>query len=167
MEEGEKDAMGFASCARGHLMLAQYLQGVLLTGRCCPAVGCTETLWFPKVQHERDEKDNTCYGGGDGNGASDGAAEAEALCVANELAGHAALVAVQRVGTSQPVKVEEDLTLAGIQDPCICPECCSGPLFNNDCSDMLTHHGKCSTTALRGSICLGGAIDWVHVNLSQ
>eukprot|EP00957_Ditylum_brightwellii_P073339 5573573-Ditylum_brightwellii.AAC.1 len=91
MEDEEKDATGFTSCERGHLMHAQYLQRVLLAGRCCPAVGCTETHWFPRVQHERDEEDNTCFRGGDGNGASDGVAEAEALCVANELAGHAAL----------------------------------------------------------------------------
>eukprot|EP00957_Ditylum_brightwellii_P105754 8065363-Ditylum_brightwellii.AAC.1 len=128
MEEDEKDAMGFASCVRGH------------------------------VQHEWDEEDNTCCGGGDVNGASDGAAEAEALYVANELARHVALFVAWWVGTSQSVKAEEHLTLTGIQDPHMCPECCSRPLFNHDCSDMLTHHGECSTTALRRSIGSGGAI---------
>eukprot|EP01083_Nonionella_stella_P026216 72133_1 len=32
----------------------------------------------------------------------------------------------------------------------MCPMCCSGPLFNQECSDMSAHHGQCSVKALRG-----------------
>lgn len=33
----------------------------------------------------------------------------------------------------------------------MCPACCAGPLFNENCTDMRAHHGQCTVVALRGS----------------
>lgn len=131
----------FASCARGHLLHARCLQGALLAGRCCPAAGCMEPLWVPSVTRTRNDDDDTCCA------QAGGLAEAEALQAASELAGHAAIVAAREDGSGRR---ERDFTLAGLRELKMCPVCCAGPLFNENCSDMQAHHGECSTSALDG-----------------
>jgi len=116
----------------------------LIAGRSCPAPGCTEPLWVPRVKREADDADETCCRGG----SEDSNAEAEALQAAAELAGHAALVSTRASEGGQPV---EDFRSAGLNALKMCPACCAGPLFNDNCADMRAHHGQCSVLALRGS----------------
>ena len=77
-----------------------------------------------------------------GESASD-QAEAAALAAASELPGHDALVS-ERATTSG----EEDWSGAGLRRLKMCPLCCAGPIFNENCADMSTHHGECMVKAL-------------------
>lgn len=138
MDEDDDEAVSFASCARGHLLHARCLQGALLAGRCCPAPGCTEPLWVPRVRQQRTEEEDACCGGENNTGETQ--AVAEALRTANELAGHAELVSARHADRREEVPFSS----AGLGDMKMCPICCAGPLFNNNCSDMQTHHGECS-----------------------
>lgn len=142
--KGGEDDVPFASCARGHLLHSRCLQGALLEGRHCPAPGCMEPLWVPSVTRTGNgDDDATCCGEG-----SDVDAESEALQAASELAGHAALVAAR---ASEGIEMaDREFSLAGLRELKMCPVCCFGPLFNENCSDMMTHHGECSIVALGG-----------------
>ena len=91
-----------------------------------------------------DADDACCHGGGENSNA-----EVEALQAATELAGHAALVATRASEGGQPVA--EDFSSANLSTLKMCPACCAGPLFNDNCADMRTHHGQCSVIAFRGS----------------
>ena len=127
----------FASCTRGHLLHARCLQGALLTGRRCPAPGCAEPLWVPRVRRERRD-DETCGG----QHREDRRADGEAWVAAREIARDAAAGRGSgderaRVAASRPLRM--------------CPACCAGPLCNEECSDMAYHHGQCSAVAIRGA----------------
>jgi hypothetical protein len=76
-------------------------------------------------------------------------AKSEALQAASELAGHDIVVAVRTVergGASM-----EDFNRSGLSNLKMRPLCCSGPLFNGECSDMSAHHGQCTAMALRSN----------------
>jgi len=132
----------FASCARGHLLHARCLQEALVTGSRCPAPGCMEQLFLPKVTREINDDDDTCCGGGGDNH------EMEALRAASELTGHSALLAARVAeGVADNNITDEALSRNDLK---MCPMCCAGPLFNQECSDMSAHHGQCSVRALGG-----------------
>jgi len=131
----------FASCAKGHVLHARCLQGALVAGRCCPAPGCREPLWVPTVTRTRNDGNACC-----GSTPRNVQAQTEALQAASELPGHEAIVAVRE---AEGLEETNDLRQAGFDSLKMCPLCCSGPLFNGECSDMAAHHGQCSVNALR------------------
>jgi len=133
----DETSMTFASCVRGHLLHARCFQGRLLAGRGCPA--CSEPFFVPRVQRTRREGDDDCCGAN-----ADGAA-AEALTGAE-----AAEVAASRQATATPssdhaTDAPEAVESAGGGQlhMKMCPVCCSGPLLNENCSDLRAHHGQC------------------------
>jgi len=130
----------FASCARGHLLHARCFQDALLAGRCCPAPTCTEPLWVPKVrQLQRD--DETCCGGN---------ASTEDRTAETELVDFSA---VARAAEEAEDTLNEQNSISGLGELKMCPACCSGPIFNQDCADMMSHHGQCSVAAVGGGQC--------------
>lgn len=69
-----------------------------------------------------------------------------------ELVGHSALVRARRESGST---VEDDnfTVYAGVRNLKMCPACCSGPLSNEHCADMVIHHGQCSVEAFGNDSC--------------
>jgi len=131
----------FPSCARGHVFHARCFQEALVSGSRCPAPGCTEQLFFPSVTRVRNDDDSCCA-------SRNNTEEMAALQVASELSGHAELLEARN--TEGVIAAgSRDLTLSGINNLKMCPVCCAGPLFNQECSDMQAHHGQCAVAALR------------------
>ena len=134
-------SLNFASCVRGHFLHARCLQGALLSGGLCPAIGCNEPLCVPRVKLQHN--DDSCCGGGASSGEEENR-ESEFQTAAESFIQH-----------SQPDSTEgpdgEEITSAGLPNLKMCPACCSGPLINQNCSDMKAHHGECSRVAIRGT----------------
>jgi len=134
----EESDESFASCLRGHLLHARCFQGALLAGHKCPVAGCTESLWFPKVKYQQQDE-TTCCGG---DIADDDASVMQDM---NELVGHSELMEARGdTGNLDENDVE------GLIELKMCPVCCSGPMFNTNCGDMMAHHGHCSVKAIKG-----------------
>jgi hypothetical protein len=133
LSDDNERASGFASCTRGHLLHARCFQGALLAGHNCPAPGCTEPLWVPKVRKERRAEDACC-------GANANEQNAEAIRDLGELVGHSALLRARNEATAA---YGHDITISGVKELKMCPVCYSGPLFNENCDDMEEHHGQC------------------------
>ncbi len=137
----DEQTIQYASCARGHLLHARCLQQAMITGSRCPAPGCMEQLYFPRVTKEKNGNDDTCCSGGDG-----GNTDEEALLRAeSDFTSHSARVERRTDDGSETRTAFRDDALK------MCPMCCSGPLYNKECSDMSTHHGQCSVQALGGN----------------
>jgi len=153
-DEEQEDTLGFASCLRGHLLHARCFQGALFAGQSCPAPGCTESLWLPKVNRIQTEEGVACCGGDTANREE----EVEVNRMADELVTHAAQV-VSQASERTGIPAEEEITNAGIASPKMCPVCCSGPLLNENCSDMQAHHGQCTAVAIRGRRAAGNCTD--------
>lgn len=124
-EPYEPSVSKFASCVKGHLLHARCFQEALLGGKCCPVVGCNEPLWVPKVRRLKSDVD-TCCDDGETTG-NDG----ETI----ELAGAEAVARAREEHGDVTYPIELELKM--------CPSCCSGPLFNQNCNDMKAHHGQC------------------------
>jgi len=137
----EDFSLGFASCARGHPCHARCFQAALLAGQTCPADGCLEPLWVPSVTRVNNDDEDACHGE-----TASARAEAAAPAAASELAGHDALVN-ERVASSGAATSEE-WSGAGFRELKMCPLCCTGPIFNQDCDDMSAHHGDCAVAVL-------------------
>jgi len=135
--------LNFASCVRGHFLHARCLQGALLSGGTCPAVGCPEPLFVPRVKHMRN--DDTCCGGSTDDLAHDNSEEGEEVDLLR------ATQAARRREPGAEVLNEENARAANLSGLKMCPVCCSGPLVNKNCSDMKAHHGQCSRAAIRGT----------------
>ena len=135
------DEQEFASCARGHLLHARCFQQALFAGSRCPAPGCMEQLFLPTVSRLRtNDDDDTCCGENNQRNIE----QAKALHTASEFTG-------QTVPDARAITENNTLTeVFNNQTLKMCPMCCSGPLFNQECSDMNAHHGQCSMRALKG-----------------
>mmetsp|Transcript_44796 Transcript_44796/g.136750 ORF Transcript_44796/g.136750 Transcript_44796/m.136750 type:complete len:2045 (-) Transcript_44796:355-6489(-) len=140
----DDDMLGFASCIHGHFLHARCLQGALLAGRECPAIGCNEPLCVPRVK--RLGSDDTCCGADNSGDINEVYGEKELLRTADALIQHSRLPGGPRADGDSSGMDE-----AGLPDLKMCPACCSGPLINQNCSDMKAHHGQCSRVAIRGS----------------
>ena len=145
----------FASCVRGHLLHAHCFQRALLEGAGCPV--CPEPLFVPRVERT-DRADDDCRdvvedgtasansssssgGGGGGGGpisreARTGSAAADALQAARAVESEAAAMLAPSSGKENGGgSVTSIRSVAGKQLR-MCPSCCAGPLFNENCSDM-------------------------------
>ena len=125
----------FASCVRGHLLHARCFQAALLAGQCCPAAGCAEPLWVPRVRRVRADDDTCC----DANSA-----EADG----DEIAGQTTFLNSRSTSDSQA-----DLNPSAVEGMKMCPLCYSGPFVHTECSDMAAHHGQCVRRALGETHC--------------
>ena len=135
----ESDSSSFASCVRGHLLHSRCFQAALLAGQSCPAPGCAEPLWVPRVRRRRIGDDTTCCGSNGTNVAVDGDD-------GDENAGLTTFINSRRTP-------EDDLSPSTLQGMKMCPLCYSGPFIHTKCSDMERHHGQCVRTALGGENC--------------
>jgi len=137
-EAGAGDAMTFASCVRGHLLHARCFQGRLLAGRGCPV--CTEPLFVPRVQRTRVEGDDACCGAAAGDAdvaAALGAAQEVEVAATQQAEGSP----TGSGAAAAPDEVERHS--GGRLQMKMCPVCCAGPLLNENCSDLRSHHGQC------------------------
>ncbi|KAL3936640.1 MAG: hypothetical protein SGBAC_008085 [Bacillariaceae sp.] len=117
----------YASCVKGHLLHARCFQEALLAGRKCPATGCNEPLWAPKVKRLQREDDACC-------GGSSETTTVEAADDAN-LSGMEAVARARNENEEVDYHMDRELKM--------CPACFSGPLLNQNCNDMEAHHGQC------------------------
>mmetsp|Transcript_6821 Transcript_6821/g.7741 ORF Transcript_6821/g.7741 Transcript_6821/m.7741 type:complete len:1566 (+) Transcript_6821:194-4891(+) len=131
----------FASCVRGHLLHSRCFQEALLSGSRCPAPGCVEPLFLPPVTRVNTD-DDTCCGG-----ARKDEVEVKAIQAASELAGHSALLGARAAEDVE--ETSQNRSVFGENELRMCPMCCAGPLINNNCTDMSTHHGQCALRALK------------------
>ena len=116
----------FASCLHGHVLHARCLQGALVAGRGCPA--CGEPLFAPPVTLLAEDT------------ASCGAAAPPPEALGTEAADAAASALSAEAGATRAavplaMGVQENLRM--------CPACFRGPLVNDHCENMRTHHGQC------------------------
>eukprot|EP00931_Biecheleriopsis_adriatica_P020245 TRINITY_DN13598_c0_g1_i1.p1 TRINITY_DN13598_c0_g1~~TRINITY_DN13598_c0_g1_i1.p1 ORF type:complete len:1425 (+),score=288.78 TRINITY_DN13598_c0_g1_i1:78-4352(+) len=125
----------FASCVRGHLLHARCFQGRLLGGRCCPV--CPEPLFVPRVQRTRQDEQDCC-----GARSDHAAAEALETVQATEAIAQQA-GAVESDANAEVAPGEVTSMRGGMVQTKMCPVCCSGPLLNENCSDLRAHHGQC------------------------
>lgn len=131
----------FASCPRGHLLHAKCLQKAMIGGLRCPAPDCMEQIFLPRVTRETPEDDDICCGRTDQN------EEEDALHAASDLTIHSSSLEARAYEQNN----EGNATRAVFSENSLkmCPMCCAGPLFNQECSDMTAHHGQCSMKALK------------------
>lgn len=134
----EDDPQIFASCVRGHIMHARCFQGRLVAGSSCPC--CPELLFVPRVQRTRRGGDDCC--GGDGEGAAAAAALGEAQAVEVAAAQQASAEADDAAAADVVGRTVQGARGNQLQMK-MCPVCCSGPLLNENCSDLRAHHGQC------------------------
>ena len=130
----------FASCVRGHLLHAHCFQRALLEGAGCPA--CSEPLFVPRVQRT-DRADDDCHhdvveGGGHPSSeirTTARSAAADALQAARAVEGEAAAMLASSSGIEDGSDRTSTQSWEGRRFR-MCPACCAGPLYNENCSDM-------------------------------
>lgn len=137
------DVLG--SCVNGHLCHARCFSSLLSSGSPCPS--CKEPLVFPPVESRvpdpqacrcpicnepRDGEDGHCRRKCELKARERAEDEAEAARVAAAAADPQANVAMPAGGGT------------GLHSSSMrCPECNFGPIHQDKCGDMNTHHGEC------------------------
>jgi hypothetical protein len=128
-DQSDEPASQFSSCVKGHLLHARCFQEALLGGQCCPASGCNEPLWIPKIRRLRRDDDACCENGSETGGGIDVGA------------GNVEIMGAEAVARAR--QEHGDVSYPMNQELKMCPSCCSGPLINQNCNDMEAHHGQC------------------------
>ena len=130
----------FASCVHGHLLHAHCFQRALLEGAGCPA--CPEPLFVPRVERT-DRADDDCHhdvveGGGHPSSetrTTARSAAADALQAARAVESEAAAMLASSSGIEDGSDRTSTQSWEGRRFR-MCPACCAGPLYNENCSDM-------------------------------
>lgn len=125
------DSTPFASCLMGHLLDARCFEAALLSGTSCPVAGCSEPLWVPPAK--------TTGTGRDADACNGDAREASQTLQVAENVGSPA---EDHPGDGESPGFEQQGNLK------MCPCCCSGPLVNEYCAAMSSHHGECTAVTL-------------------
>uniref|UniRef100_A0A7S4K8L7 RING-type E3 ubiquitin transferase n=1 Tax=Odontella aurita TaxID=265563 RepID=A0A7S4K8L7_9STRA len=140
-----------ASCVNGHIMHASCFMELVAFAQPCPA--CNEPLVAPPVV-KRTEGENDCCAGGDRGDVVGGTEDNARLDARLDFMALCGLRFDDEDEYGQLLREEAaDGGEFGGGDPLSdlrgCPGCKQGPLYNENCFDLNTHHGECQKCQLR------------------
>lgn len=118
-----------------------------MAARPCPARA--EPLVVPPVVRRGGGEDECGGGGGGDGGAEEGDAQLEARLDFLAMCG---LQFDEEDEYGRPLEAQDDGGIGEVDllsDMRQCPRCNLGPLYNENCSDMSTHHGECQSCEVR------------------